>query len=509
MSHKSLHVYISSVIVAGVLLRTWQVVFNRCLWLDEAKLALQIIHRSYADFFIPSTYTTNVIVNPALDPAGFLNWAQWQTASPLFLIFSKLMVAWLGVSEYVFRLLPFFAGVCSLILFYFLAKRYVQGAGLFIGVLLFSVSNKLIYYSAELKQYSVDVLAYLTIALFTLRYLERGTRQRWLVLLSAGMLTPWFSHAALFVLPVAGLYCLFAGERALWRSRLAAMWPVGLAWVASIDLLYVCSMQSARSAKGLVEFHAASFMPISLELFSWLVGNFRQMLFDPLSLSRPGAWFLEIVPAGLILLGILKSFRVRGSALLWGPILLALAVSALKAYPFHTRLILYLTPAFYLFLAIGLERIFSAVKIKSRRLSMLLTFGLSLSILAYPVAYSSYRVVHPYDREDVRSAMNFISEHWNGGDLLVLDRHGREPFIFYNLDRWNEQNVVLLDLDIHQELLKVPATNDTGAVWVMRVYSDQSERKSTYEDVMKLGCFAHEVSFSGSHVFRAENAEHQ
>src|SRR5918999_1855822 len=68
-------------------------------------------------------------------------------------------VSGLGESEYSLRLVPFLAGVIALILFRQLAVRALPGLGGLVAVALFAVGEPLVYWSAEAKQYSLDVLA--------------------------------------------------------------------------------------------------------------------------------------------------------------------------------------------------------------------------------------------------------------------------------------------------------------------------------------------------------------
>lgn len=492
-------------IVMGIGLRLRQLLYNRSLWLDEAKLALQIAHRSFLDFFEPSTYSEIVIIASEQDPASWLSRSQWQIAGPLYLCASKALVSLFGACEWVYRLVPFLAGAASMVLFYWLAKRFVRGAFVLLPLLLLAVGNKMVYYSAEVKQYSMDVVAFLIISLVTLRYTEHARRSAWCGLLLAGIVAPWFSHAALFVLPVSGMYCLYRTAEVGMRREWPRLILVGFLWTASVGVLYMLCMRSARSAQGLLEFHGASFMPLSCEVPVWLVAAFRQMLYDPLSLSRPGAWYLEVMPTCLIAVGLMAAPRMRGAILLWGPILLALLVSALKLYPFHTRLILYLTPAFYLFLGIGCQHLVGLSAAVSRSGSRILAaLGCGI-VLAYPVAYSAYRLVFPYDREDVRSAMDYIGARWSEGDRIILDEHAREAFIFYNRKRWGALDVIVVDPSNSVQLSDAVSHCPRGA-WMIQVYSEQAERQRAFDEVMHLNLFTPEVSFSGSHVFRGLRA---
>jgi hypothetical protein len=119
------------------LLRLTQFLSNRSLSLDEAKLALNIVNRSFAQLCKPLDYGQGA-------PIGFLMLER--SALHLF-----------GSGEYALRLFPFLAGMISLLLFYQLAKQSVPTGAVPIALGLFATSAPLIYYSSEVKQYSGDV----------------------------------------------------------------------------------------------------------------------------------------------------------------------------------------------------------------------------------------------------------------------------------------------------------------------------------------------------------------
>src|SRR5689334_4796436 len=111
----------------GCLLRVLEYLLNRSLWLDEAYLALNILHRPWAGLLRP------------LD--------NHQGAPIIFLLLEKLASLRLGSSEYALRLLPLLAGIVSMLLFYKLAGKAISGIAVPIALGLFAISPSLIYYS--------------------------------------------------------------------------------------------------------------------------------------------------------------------------------------------------------------------------------------------------------------------------------------------------------------------------------------------------------------------------
>src|SRR5579864_5051728 len=124
-------------VTLGVLLRIRQYLFNRSLWLDESMLSLNIIRRSAAELAKPLDYAQAA-------PVGYL-WLE------------KLAVHYFGTGELALRLVPLCLGIASIALFALVARNFLPPSAATIAVGLFSVSEPLIYYSSEVKQYSSDV----------------------------------------------------------------------------------------------------------------------------------------------------------------------------------------------------------------------------------------------------------------------------------------------------------------------------------------------------------------
>jgi uncharacterized membrane protein len=61
-------------------------------------------------------------------------------------------------SESSLRFVPFLSGAGALIGFYFCSREILSKQGTLLAVAIFALSPQLIYYSAEAKQYSTDVL---------------------------------------------------------------------------------------------------------------------------------------------------------------------------------------------------------------------------------------------------------------------------------------------------------------------------------------------------------------
>ncbi len=120
-----------SLIGVGVVLRLFHYLANRSLWVDEAMLANNIVSRSFWQFLEPLDCN--------------------QYASFGFLVVEKLNVLLFGNTEYALRAFPLLAGILSLFLFYKVAKHFISPSAIPIALGLFVVSDRLVYYSSEVK----------------------------------------------------------------------------------------------------------------------------------------------------------------------------------------------------------------------------------------------------------------------------------------------------------------------------------------------------------------------
>ena len=176
-------------IVLGAALRLFFYLSNRSLWRDEAALALNIMSRSLLDFFRPLAYGEVAQV----PPAGFV-------------VLVESVRAALGSGELALRLVPLVAGLAALPLFWGIARRVLDPPATALAMVLFALSPPLVWYSAEFKQYSLDLalgLALTTALLWTGR--QEVTVGRGLALALLGAASVWFSHPAIFILCGGGL----------------------------------------------------------------------------------------------------------------------------------------------------------------------------------------------------------------------------------------------------------------------------------------------------------------
>ena len=391
-------------VVAGAAIRVEQYVARRSLWLDEALLALNVVHRDYRGLLHP-------LASQQGAPIGFL-WLE-RTAVLVF-----------GNNEDALRLVPLLAGLASLLLFAWLARRLLPpGPGL-VALALVALSPPLVYYSTEVKQYAVDVLATLALlatAVALAQADEPLPRRRVIASSALAAALVWFSHAALFA--VVGGFGFFA-VRTLGRRRPRGLAPIVLAAMlpaASLGVDYVVSLRGLASNPFLLGFWSAGFPPRPLAAGSavrW-AGRATLALF-----SSPGGLRFSGLAAALAVGGaaaLIVRRRPGGVAVLaFLPVVLAAAVD--RRYPLQGRLALFLVPTLLLLLASSLAW---------RGLVAVVAGALVAVVAIRPIHTVAAEVAHPVRINETKPVLVYLRDHQQRGDAIWLHYGTQAAFDYY------------------------------------------------------------------------------
>ncbi len=408
-------------VALGCLLRIVQYLLDRSLWMDESYLSLNILHRSYA---------------------GLCRALDYHQGAPIgFLLLEKSAVRLWGGSEYALRLLPLLAGIASVILFYRLASNVLPAKAVPIATGLFAISPALIYYSAEVKQYSSDAAIALLLYCLTIE----GSKAEWkagrtaLVAL-VGAIAIWMSHSSVFVL--VGIGATISITLVLRKDwvRLVRVAFVGLCWMASLAVCYVVALRKLSSDGELLSYWNANFMPLpprSVTDLKWFVDSFFGFFSSSAGLKFAGLAALVFV------VGSISTFRKSPERLLLllSPAIVTLLASGLHKYPFGGRLALFLVPPVLLLMAEGTEAIRSSASASFPAVGWVLITLLLLD----PGTYILHHFAKPHTEilqpgamlpEEIRPVMAYVRNHEKPGDLVYVF-YGAEPAFDYYAEREN------------------------------------------------------------------------
>ena len=218
------------VIVAGLLWRTVRYALAFPLWGDEAFVAVNFLTRDLAGLTRPLEY--------------------FQIAPPGFLLAEWLAVHVFGTGERALRLVPYLAGVASLLLFWRFCREVASRRTVLLAVAMLAASFFPVRHSTEVKPYAIDLLVSLT--LITAGWAvgrDIRSHRAWLALFGFTIAGVWCSYAAVF--PAAGV-ALFLGAKVVRErsSRLVALWlTYGLLMTLSWGIMFVTfADQQARAA---------------------------------------------------------------------------------------------------------------------------------------------------------------------------------------------------------------------------------------------------------------------
>ena len=128
-----------SAVLVGLILRLWEYLRFRALYMDERALLSNLVGVPVFDFH-------HILKQDQLAPPGFLVVERVMVRLPVSVLASG-------------RLFPLACGMASMLLIVPLARRYVTRLAVPIAAGVLALSDHLIYYSAEIKPYACDLAA--------------------------------------------------------------------------------------------------------------------------------------------------------------------------------------------------------------------------------------------------------------------------------------------------------------------------------------------------------------
>jgi hypothetical protein len=242
-----------------------------------------------------------------------------------------------------------------------------------------------------------------------------------------GALAIWVSHPAVFILAGVGasLTLFFLSNRD-W-NRIGRLSIVFLLWLLSFTLSYFVSLRNLTDNQGLQNFWSDSFMPLPPSSFSdlkWFVRTFFTIFEEPVGLSLPGiAAFTFLVGSVSMFLEKKEKFHI-----IMLPIFFALLASAVRKYPFHGRLLLFIIPAVLLFIAEGAAQFID----KTKHHSIMIGTTLVGLLFFHSLLSASQHLIEPRTNEELKPVINYVREHRQAGDILYLYYASHHAFEYYS-----------------------------------------------------------------------------
>jgi hypothetical protein len=331
-------------VAIGVILRVWEYLESRALYMDENSLLKNIVDRPIFGF-------QQVLEDD-------------QMAPPAFLVMERLLVRLPLEVSAAGRLFPLVCGIASVFLMRSVARRYLDPRAVPLAIGMLALGDHLLYYSAEIKQYSCDLM----MALFALLLAApqppaRMSQGRFIALGVFGLFAPWFSFPVVFVLAGVGMHLIVT--EAMRKDYRRAGFAIGMSllWLVSFGGCFLLSRSILSKRDFIWVWWNFAFLPLpprSMADVSLVAETMANVFINPASVLTPLPLpYTALLASVLALIGCVTLGRrwAGGLFVMISPLLLALAASALHQYPFHGRLLLYLVPTYLLLLAEGVAAI--------------------------------------------------------------------------------------------------------------------------------------------------------
>jgi hypothetical protein len=466
----------------GIVIRLRQYLFNRNLWVDEAMIALNVIQKNFHELLRPLDYVQ-------VSPIGFL-------------YLQKVTTLLLGSSEYAFRFWPFVFGVASIFAFYFLLRKTTPPLVTTFALAIFVFSFKLVYYSSEFKQYSLELLLAIILYAFyfTKPIQERTPKEIWQIGI-IGAISCWFSFTIIFVMFTLGLYSFYEYLKSRNLITFLKQAPMFSMWVGSFGIYYfsIISKYSGNQVEQ-VEYWILTnkFMPLqytSQKDFLWYfeaMNEYFRYTVGAINLESLLFFFLFF---GAVYFIIRQQFRFLSY---FAIIVLMMLASAFHILPFTGRILLFTSAGAIILIVAGIY--FIAGEEKSRRSLFYTCIAL---VLFQPIFISIYQLLRPNVEEEITPAIEYILLNSEKGDELYVNYFAEPAFRYYQL-WYQDLNSYPLIWGVAKENKYQLGKEDIdllqgkGRVWIV---NNEYEENLLSQDLDKIGRQLDLYSYRGGRLF--------
>jgi uncharacterized membrane protein len=387
------------------------------LWLDEI---LQLLHS-----------------RPDSISGIFAAVTQDRGGAPLDYLIQHVFISNLsGAVEWTARVHAAIFGVLSVWLVYLVCRELFANQRLaLMSALLFCFYPFHHHYSQEGRPYSLFLLLTLILYLLLFRLLKKNSSLLWITFGVVALLnfyTNAFTAAVLF-----GQFIFLIYYQVCRRERLTAAWR-----------RYACFVVCGIAA-------TAIYLPWLFYSYFNAKGDAQQpdyhAFFETIKRFGDGSYLLSVVLIICAVAGIYHLVQARrrfelGALLIWilAPLPVILGVLMWRTYFFVPRQLIFITPAFFILVAAGVE--FIKQKVKWRYCypeAIIILISLGVIALHHPdlngfLAERLPKVFRADTRDDVRAAGKFLNEIVKPGDLVVAPNlTGILPLYFPDLPKYS------------------------------------------------------------------------
>ncbi len=403
---KKFNLYLGLIFVFGIIIRLCFYFKALPVWADEARLAVNILDMSYKDLF------------------GGLKWMQ--VAPPFFLILEKFFLNLFNpLNDTAFalslRFLPFLCGITAIPAFYYFLKNITQKRSVIIfSLFIFTFSPVTILYSAQIKQYSLELLY--SIILLTLFYRVIFRNKQLLPATIFMIFSPWFSLSSFFISGSIFLIMLISKQ---FKKFFIVICP----YILSVLLFYLTNLSKVMN----VNYGG-------MEIF-WKGGYAFLDIMHPLRILLRFAEYwtyykvIAFIVGGIVVFSWIVFLTSKKDRLfklyIFLPVAITIAASMLKLYPVPARLILFLFPLIcYMLGSI-------TIRFKPIFLSIICFASLVISI---------YYVINPWVfNSSSRDIVKYIKKTYSVSEKIILADYPADYLYYIKIEKLSNPVISLQD----------------------------------------------------------------
>ena len=465
---------IGLIFILGLILRLKGYISNPSLWHDESALGWNILNKTYIELF------------------GKLRFLQ--IAPPLFLTVTKLNLfifdGYNNVykSDLILRTFPFICGVCSMPMFYLVAKKLFNSKWTIAsGLTLFAFNPILINYSFEFKPYSTDVLFSL-IALYILLNIDFKTDTLKTIVKKSLILAilPWFSFASTFVI-IAGIMTL-SFKRTNTKLFMAILIPLILSAFLYLKIFIINSY--TNNSYGMLNFWQNQFVKYDLSNLAQLNSENLNFFF----INLPHFPIIILVPciiAGFILFIKDKKYTFVIISILTYSVLIS--VSIMKYYPYSRRMVLFLIPLLIFYIA-------KITDIKKWLASWLIFILILIPHFIFAINFINSKTINKGDF--ARTIIQIISENTEPDEVIVISEGSNSDYFYYNYFYNLKNKIEYLKPNISKGETNSTLLNrlPKGKYWLFLSY----DYNTMFENIKEITSWADE---NGKIIFKTQSTQ--
>lgn len=388
----------------GVFLACKQFVYNRDMWTDEVLLGVNIVNRNPLELLRPLDH--------------------FQVAPILFLQIEKLFSQLTSDTDMGLRIFPLTAFLVSIYLIYkVLIKIHANKYAVIVGLALFGFNSTLIYYSSEVKQYMIDVLA-VSLIYFLLLKDYTNVQRKFIYLGVFGTVCIFLTNVAPIILFTAGTFLVFHHDLMNARIRTNLM-AVFAAWTVAFGIYFYSFIWHHPAAEAMLNYWSSLDVfipknPLSKPFHTFLLNKWFMVRRNLFQFGDQGFILLNILAVAGILSLLLRR-KIGYLILTCLPVILHIFLSAFRIYPLDVRLILYMCPVFIILFSFGVKELidilFADLKIARIRY---LSFAIPIWFATLFFAGGFYGASFPFHYKMFKNNFIYLNENWQTGDGLYV-----------------------------------------------------------------------------------------